>query len=208
MPAAILACWISRRPPDRSESSAVHDGVTFSARVEDAVGGTIVRATIDNLGDEAVRLTAAIFEVETGFAKSAPARFFKHGYQSWSASGGHDVGASQTHPRDSAHFITRLNHQSETTRPPEFPEAQTSELFTIVESSNVVERVLAGFIGAATLLSTLTISSSEKIVARAILDDVTLRRARIAISILSSSPPPMSPPRVSPRDGPTRPADG
>ena len=36
------------------------------------------------------------------------------------------------------------------------------------------ERVLAGFIGAATSLSTLTIASPEKIMARAILDDVTL----------------------------------
>ena len=133
-----------------------------------------MRATIDNRGADAVRLTAAIFEIATGFAPSAPARFFKHGYQSWSASGGRDVGASQTHPRDTAHFITRVNHQSETTRPPEFPEAQTSELFTIVESRDAAERVLAGFIGAATSLSTLTVSSPEKIIARAILDDVTL----------------------------------
>ncbi len=161
-------------PFGSSESSAVHDGVSFSARVEDAVGGAIVRATIDNRGVDTVRLTSAIFEIETGLAPTTPARFFKHGYQSWSASGGCDVGGSQTHPRESAHFITRLNHQSETTRPPEFPEAQTSELFTIVESSNVVERVIIGFIGAATSLSTLTVSSPEKIVARTILDDVTL----------------------------------
>ena len=110
-----------------------------------------MRATIANRGDDAIRLTAAIFEVATGFAPSAPARFFKHGYQSWSASGGHDVGASRTHPRDAANFITRVNHQSETTRPPEFPEAHTSELFTIVESSVATERILAGFIGAAPL---------------------------------------------------------
>ena len=133
-----------------------------------------MRATVANRGADAVRLTSAIFDVATGFAASAPARFFKHGYQSWSASGGHDVGASQTHPRDTANFITRVNHQSETTRPPEFPEAQTSELFTIVESNNVAERVLAGFIGATTSLSTLTVASPEKIIARAILDDVTL----------------------------------
>jgi alpha-galactosidase len=157
-----------------SESRAVYDGLSFSARREHAIGGTIVHATIENRGVDAIRLTAAIFEVETGFAPSAPARFFKHGYQSWSASGGYDLGASQTHPRDTAHFITRLNHQSETTRPPEFPEAQTSELFTIVESSTATERVLAGFIGAATALSTLTVSGPEKITARAILDDVAL----------------------------------
>ena len=156
------------------ERSASRDGLTLSAHLEKAIGGTIVRATVANGGADAVRLTSAMFEVATGFAASAPARFFKHGYQSWSASGGHDVGAAQTHPRDTANFITRVNHQSETTRPPEFPEAQTSELFTIVESNNVAERVLAGFIGATTSLSTLTVASPEKIIARAILDDVIL----------------------------------
>ena len=156
------------------ESTAVRDGLTISARLEHALGGAIVRATVANRGADAVRLTSAIFEVATGLAPTAPARFFKHGYQSWSASGGHDVGASRTHPRDTAHFITRVNHQSEPTRPPEFPEAHTSELFTIVESRGAAERILAGFIGAATSLSTLTVSSPEKIVARAILDDVTL----------------------------------
>jgi alpha-galactosidase len=161
-------------PSGSSESSAVHDGVSFSARLEHALGGTIARATVANRGAGAVRLTAASFEIETGFAPSAPARFFKHGYQSWSASGGQEVTASRTHPRDTASFITRVNHQSETTRPPEFPEAQTSELFTIVESNGATERVLAGFIGAATSFSTLTVSSPEKIIARAILDDVSL----------------------------------
>ncbi|MGC2760828.1 MAG: hypothetical protein WA206_05930, partial [Candidatus Binatus sp.] len=157
------------------ESSAIRDGLAISARLEQALGGAIVRATVANRGADAVRLTYAIFEVSTGFAPSAPARFFKHGYQSWSASGGHEVGASQkSHPRDAAHFIVRLNHQSEPTRPPDFPEADTSELFTIVESRSAGERVLAGFIGAATSLSTLTVSSPEKIIARAILDDVTL----------------------------------
>jgi alpha-galactosidase len=161
-------------PYGSNESSAVHNGVSFSARLEHAIGGTIVRASINNRGAGDVRLTAAIFEVQTGFAPSAQARFFKHGYQSWSASGGWDVSASRTHPRDAASFVTRVNHQSETTRPPEFPEAQTSELFTIVESSTATQRVLAGFIGAATSLSTLTVSSPEKIIARAILDDVNL----------------------------------
>src|SRR5208282_4002301 len=157
------------------ESSAIHDGLAISARLEHVLGGAIVRATVANHGADAVRLTYAIFEVSTGFAPSAPTRFFKHGYQSWSASGGHDVGASQkNHPRDTALFIIRLNHQSETTRPPDFPEADTSELFTIVESRSAEERVMAGFIGAATSLSTLTVSSPEKIIARAILDDVTL----------------------------------
>ena len=159
---------------DAHESTAIGDGLTISAHLDNAIGGSIVRATIENRGADAVRLTSTIFEIATGFASSAAARFFKHGYQSWSASVGCDVNASQTHPRDAAHFITRVNHQSETTRPPEFPEAQTSELFTIVESRGAAERVLAGFIGAATSLSTLTVSRPEKIIARAILDDVTL----------------------------------
>ncbi|HXM88534.1 MAG TPA: alpha-galactosidase, partial [Candidatus Acidoferrum sp.] len=159
---------------DAHESIAVRDGLTLSAHLEQAIGGTIVRATIANRGADAVRLTSAIFEIATGFVASAPARFFKHGYQSWSASGGHGVGASRAHPRDAANFITRVNHQSEPTRPPEFPEAQTSELFAIVESSNVAQRVLAGFIGAATSLSTVTVSNPEKIIARAILDEVIL----------------------------------
>ncbi|MGD0116955.1 MAG: glycoside hydrolase family 36 protein [Candidatus Binatus sp.] len=149
-------------------------GVAISARFEQALGGTVVRATIVNRGLDAVRLTCAIFEVATGFAPSSPARFFKHGYQSWSASGGQDVSASRIHRRDSAPFITRVNHQSEASRPAEFPEAQTSELFTVVESSSASESVLAGFICAATSLSTLTVASPEKIVARAILDDVVL----------------------------------
>jgi alpha-galactosidase len=161
-------------PFESSESKTVHDDVSFSARLEKAIGGTVVRATIHNRGADPVRLTSAIFEVETGFAGSAPARFFKHGYQSWSSSEGHDLGASNAHSRDGANFITRVMHRSEPTRPSEFPEAQTSELFTIVESNGAAERVLAGFIGAATSLSAITISSPEKIVARAILDDVTL----------------------------------
>jgi alpha-galactosidase len=162
-------------PSGARESSAVRDGLALSARLEHALGGAIVRATIANRGADSVRLEAAIFEVSTGLAPSAPARFFKHGYQSWSASGGCDVGSPHTHPRATAPLIIRVMHQSESTRPAEFPEADTSELFTIVESlSAAPERVLAGFIGAATSLSTLVVSSSEKIIARAILDEVTL----------------------------------
>ena len=161
-------------PSGTHESSAIHDGLTISAHIEHALGGDIVRATVANRGADAVRLTSAIFEVATGFAPSAPARFFKHGYQSWSASGGRDVAASRTHPRDAANFIIRVSHQSETARPPEFPEAWTSELFTIVESSGAARRVMTGFIGAATSLSTVTVGSPEKILARAIFDDVTL----------------------------------
>ena len=73
-------------PSGTHESSAIHDGLTISAHIERALGGAVVRATVANRGADAVRLTSAIFEVATGFAPSAPARFFKHGYQSWSAS--------------------------------------------------------------------------------------------------------------------------
>jgi len=154
------------------EATAVRNGLAITAHLDNALGGAIVRAAVANRGADTIRLRCAIFEVATGLAPTAPARFFKHGYQSWSASGGHDVGASRTHPRDTARFIIRVNHQSEATRPPEFPEAHSSELFTIVESGNATERILAGFIGAATSLSTLTVSSPDKIIARAILDDV------------------------------------
>ncbi len=162
-------------PFEARESSALGDGLAITARVESAFGGAVVRAAVANRGADPVRLTCAIFEVSTGFAPSAPARFFKHGYQSWSESGGREVGASQKgHPRDEALFLIRLMHQSEPDRPPEFPEAATSELFTIVESRGAAERVLAGFIAGAGSLSTLTVSNPEKIIARAILDDVTL----------------------------------
>ncbi len=174
--AAGHACRLGLDAPSGGrEASAIGDGLAISARLEHAFGGAIVRATVANRGADPVRLTYALFEVSTGFAPSAPARFFKHGYQSWSASAGDDVGGSQrNHPRDTAVFILRLMHQSEPTRPPEFREADASELFTIVESRGAAERVLAGFIGAATSLSTLSVSSPEKIFARAILDDVTL----------------------------------
>jgi alpha-galactosidase len=161
-------------PTAEHEASAIRDGIAISARLEQAQGGTIVRASIDNRGPDTVRLTSAIFEIATGFAPSAPARFFKHGYQSWTNSLGYDVGASRGHRRDKAHFVTRVNHQSEPTRPPEFPEAQTSELFTIVESGNPPACILAGFIGAKTSLTTLTVSSPDSIIARAILDDIAL----------------------------------
>ena len=145
------------------------------ARLEQALGGTVVRATVFNRGADAVRLTCAIFEVATGLTPSAPARFFKHGYQSWSASGGGDVGASRIHRRDSASFITRVNHQSEDYSSSRIP--RSADLGAFHDRGKQFVRpsaVLAGFIGAATSLSTLTVASPEKIIARAILDDVTL----------------------------------
>jgi alpha-galactosidase len=163
-------------PAPLGESSATDRDVALTARVERAIGGNMIHVTIANRGDDPIRLDAALFEVATGIAPSAPARFFKHGYQSWSGSGAIDIGsaATRSHPRDGAHFIVRLNHQSEPTRTAEFPEMLTSELFTIVESPTIVERILAGFVGAATALTTITVPSPEKVIARAILDDVTL----------------------------------
>jgi alpha-galactosidase len=133
----------------------------------------VVRAQARNRGDEPVRLDSAWFQIATGLDPAAPARFFKHGYQSWSASGAAATGG-RDHPRDGALYLIRLNHQSEVERPPESPEAATSELFTVVESAASDQRVLAGFIGAAGAFSTLTVPAPDRIVARVLLDGVTL----------------------------------
>jgi alpha-galactosidase len=161
---------------DVGETSATHHDVALSARLEHAIGGTMIHVTIANRGDEPIRLDAALFEIATGIAPTAPTRFFKHGYQSWSGSGRVDLGdaASRSHPRDSAHFITRMSHQSESTRTTEFREMLTSELFTIVESPSLTERIMVGFVGAASALTTVTVATPDKIIARAILDGVTL----------------------------------
>ncbi len=161
-------------PPGEREFSIMLDQIAIAGHLEHALGGTIVRATIANRGADAIRLVNVVFEVSTGIAPDAPARFFKHGYQSWSGSGAVDVGSSRIHRRDTASHIARLNHQSEALRAPEFPEAQTSELFTIVESPASANRVMVGFIGAATALTTITVPSPNKVIARAILDGVAL----------------------------------
>src|SRR5262249_8659887 len=118
-----------------------------------------------------IRLDAVCFSIETGFPRDAPARFFKHGYQSWSSSGAVAVG-QRDHRRDSMNSIIRLSHQSERARPPEAPEGATSELFTIIECSG--ESVLAGFLDGASAFSTLTVLSPEAIVARILLDGIEL----------------------------------
>lgn len=134
----------------------------------------IARAQVTNRGERPIRLEEVRFTLATGFDPSAPARFFKHGYQSWSASGAQVVGSTKAHRLDSANSIVRINHQSETTRSADTPEAATSELFTIVECDGHPERVLAGFIDAAHQLTTLTVLAPDRIVARAILDGVEL----------------------------------
>ncbi|HYL57955.1 MAG TPA: hypothetical protein VEU51_03720, partial [Candidatus Acidoferrales bacterium] len=156
------------------EFSAALGSVAVTARLEHALGGTIVHATISNRGADAIALNDAQFEVATGIAPGKPARFFKHGYQSWSGSGAVEVDSPRTHPRDAANQISRINHQSEQRRPEHFPESHTSEMFTIVESSSSAERVMAGFVGARSALTTVTVTSPDRITARAILDGVTL----------------------------------
>ena len=173
--AAGLADALGVAPPQTGATSATHREVAMSARLEHAIGGTMIHVTIANRGDQPIRLDAATFEVATGIAPTAPTRFFKHGYQSWSSSAAVDLSdASQSHPRDSAHFLTRMSHQSESTRTAEFPEMLTSELFTIVESPSISDRIMVGFVGAKSALTTVTVPAPEKIIARAILDGVTL----------------------------------
>jgi alpha-galactosidase len=173
--AAGLADALGVAPPQTGATSATHHDVTLSARLEHAIGGTMIHVTIANRGDQPIRLDVATFEVATGIAPTAPTRFFKHGYQSWSSSAAVDLSdASQSHPRDSAHFLTRMSHQSESTRTAEFPEMLTSELFTIVESPSLSERIMVGFVGAKSALTTITVPAPEKIIASAILDGVTL----------------------------------
>jgi alpha-galactosidase len=134
----------------------------------------VVRTTVANRGAEPVRLDAARFHIATGFNRTTPARFFKHGYQSWSASGAMPVGDGRSHSLDAAHAIVRINHRSETVRPPEAPEAASSELFTIVETQARDGRAFAGFIGAASAFTTMTVRAPDRIAARAILDGVEL----------------------------------
>jgi len=156
------------------ECAATAAGITLAASFDYSDRETIVRARIANHGERPVRLDAVWFNLATGFDRSAPARFFKHGYQSWSGSGAAAVGAASAHRNDTAHAIVRINHQSETTRPADAPEAATSELFTIVECDGRPERALAGFIGAAHALTTLTVRAPDLIAARAILDGIEL----------------------------------
>jgi len=149
-------------------------GVTLSVRVQERDGRSIVRTTVSNRSGGAIGLDSVRFHLETGFAAHAPARFFKHGYQSWSASHPVAVG-TYTHSRDDLSRIARVNHQSEVMRPQDAPEGATSELFTIVESESAQERFLAGFIDASHQLTTITVRTPNVVMARALLDDVIVR---------------------------------
>src|SRR5215472_12519395 len=63
-----------------------HFGLALSAWTEPISGGGIAYARVENASGWPVRLGWLGFELDTGFDSASPARFFKHGYQSWSAS--------------------------------------------------------------------------------------------------------------------------
>jgi len=156
-----------------SEFASILEGVELAARFTNHNGRPVIRSAIRNCRDEPITLDALLFEVETGLPADRPARFFKHGYQSWSASGAVDVGMREHH-RDHASSITRLAHQSEATRPAVAPEAATSELFTIITSVAADDSVLVGFIEGASELTTVTVTRPDLAIARALLDGITL----------------------------------
>src|SRR5947209_8569212 len=133
---------------------AGRQGIELAARTEAIAGGAIVHAKITNRSGEPISLKQINFELATGFPDSA-ARFFKHGYQSWSNSYPSQVGRPSN--GKSRPILLRLSHQSEAERPDDAPEGATSELFTIIESDASAERFLAGFAGAANQFSTLTV---------------------------------------------------
>jgi alpha-galactosidase len=149
-----------------------HRRVVVAAEEEPSPGGVIVHARVENCSGEPIRLLWVSFELSTGFDTGSPARFFKHGYQSWSASYPVTVGDAATDTNRT--LLVRLSHQSEAERPTIAPEAATSELFTIVESESSHERFLTGFVGAANQFATVTVLSPDRVTARALLDSISL----------------------------------
>ena len=160
--------------PDAARVSARQDALEAALRIERAGDEVILRAMLVNRGDGPIELDSVIFRVATGLPPDRAARFFKQGYQSWSDSRPIGVGGDRPHYRDQTPELVRLIYQSETARPPEFREAATSEMFTIVESDGIGERVLAGFIGGALQLAAITVATPAEISARAMLDGATL----------------------------------
>jgi alpha-galactosidase len=148
------------------------EGVVLSIRAEPIAGGGITYVQVANQSGRPVQLREVGFELDTGFDAAAPARFFKHGYQSWSAS--YPVAVGQARPQPERPLLARISHQSEAERPVEAPEGATSELFTIIESDSSPERFLCGFIGAANQFTTITVSSPGRATARALFDSVPL----------------------------------
>jgi alpha-galactosidase len=160
-------------PPGTAEISGHNNHLAVAARFEYSDRGIAARTTVTGRGTAPLSLDTASFKIATGFEPDAPARFFKHGYQSWSASGAVVVGHSREHRYDQMPRIVRVNHQSEVLRPLDAPEAATSELFTIVENGDG-ERAMAGVLDGASALTTLTVLSPDLISARVLLDGVEL----------------------------------
>jgi len=157
--------------PPAAEISRRDMNLELAGRIEHSGDAIVARARIINRGSLPIRLDAAWFRVSTGFDATSRARFFKHGYQSWSASRPVTIGPVGESAGRSR--IARINHQSEVSRPPDAPEGATSELFTIVERSGG-DRVLAGFLDGASSLLTLTMLGPGMISARVILDGIEL----------------------------------
>jgi len=154
------------------QGGSEQNGITLSLRKEPISGGDIIHAKVENEHGQPVRMRWLSFELDTGLDDAAPARFFKHGYQSWSASYPAIVG--HTGHQQTRSLLTRISHQSEAERPGVAPENATSELFTIVESSSSRERFLCGFIGASDQFTTVTVVSPGRATARALFDGVWL----------------------------------
>ncbi|HKF30598.1 MAG TPA: glycoside hydrolase family 36 protein [Candidatus Binataceae bacterium] len=171
-------------PPGTLESAGRDAHIGVAIRCEYSERGVIARATVENLAESPVELDAVCMFIASGFDRAAPTRFLKHGYQSWSGSFPLRVGDLSDQRYQKRARLTRVNHQSEMLRPPDVPEAATSELFTILERSDG-ERLLAGFLEGATSLTTLTVRSPDAIAARALLDRIELAPgARRAIAPL------------------------
>jgi alpha-galactosidase len=156
-----------------------HEGIALLARTEPVSLGAIAYDKVENVSGRPVRLRWLSFELDTGFDSVSPARFFKHGYQSWSAS--HPVAVGDAGHQQSRPLLTRICHQSEAERPESAPESATSELFTIVESDSSHERFLCGFVGAANQFTTVTVNSPGRVIARALFDGAWLRPGETAI---------------------------
>jgi len=159
---------------DAHETLTRQGGIELTANIREQDGETVLRASVANRSGAPVTLNEARFEIPTGLAPDVPAHFFKHGYQSWSGSRLATVGDLSRHPREDAPAIVRLSHQSEAVRPPDLPEAATSELFTVIECARRRERMLIGFIGAANQFGTVAVVSPERATGRLMLDGVTL----------------------------------
>src|SRR5690349_17675830 len=84
------------------EGRAEQQSIVLSVWKERISSGDIVHARVENEHGHPVRLRWFAFELDTGFESTSPARFFKHGYQSWSPSYPAGIGqAAQQQSRSS-----------------------------------------------------------------------------------------------------------